>query len=337
MCESLVNPASGNRCLVRAVHVFMAAAVLGGLSAAAASASYPILMLDFSNNNTAAQTEPGFASFTVGDSGKVVDGVKVEIAPTATGGALDARWRGAPAGIPYERIYRDFVFSRPGGMRVTLSGLNPNETYEITIYAYDTSSSAGGDRIADWLANGDFCLTAGFSAAVAPVDANSEAHTGMAVTDGNGRLVLEATPNPSTTEQSGANNPYGFLNALVVSSLTPITQARRPVPAPGATIGATALELQWEPGMLAKSSNVYLGEDPNAVAQATPQDTDLFRGNTTGASFPVGSAGNPYPDGLPTSKTYYWRIDGVDASHPDSPWKGEVWSFTVAPLIASAP
>ena len=308
--------------------------ILGGLSQVSAQASYPILKLDFSNKNDPAQTEPGFTSFTFGDSGKIVDGIKIQIA--ATGGVVDARWRGAPTGVPYSLIYRDFIFSRPGGMKVTLSGLNPNETYEITIYAYDTSSGAGGDRIADWLANGDFCLTAGFSASVAPTAADSYANTGTAVADGTGTIVLEATPNPGTTEQSGANNPYAFLNALVVSSLTPLTTSRHPTPATGATVATPAVELQWEPGMLSSSSNVYFGQDRDRVANATTKDPE-FCGNVTELSFKVGSAGQPYPTGLTANKTYYWRIDEVNDLQADSPWKGEVWSFTVASLFATGP
>jgi len=321
-----------NKCFVQFLKIVIAAMVLGGLSPTMANASYPILMLDFSNRNDPAQTEPGFVSFIAADSGKVVDGIKIELA-----GTLDARWRGAPTGIAYELIYRDFIFARPGGMAVTLSGLQPNETYDITIYAYDTSSGSGGDRIADWLANGDFCLTAGFTASIAPLGADDYASTGPAVADGTGRIVLEATPNVNTTEQSGASNPYAFLNALVVSAMTPVTKARHPVPADGSTTTSTALELQWDPGMISTSSNVYFGEDFEQVSSATTQDTDVFHGNTIQLSFPVGSSGNPYPDGLVPNTTYYWRIDEVDNAEPDSPWKGDVWSFTVASVLASNP
>ena len=37
------------------------------------------------------------------------------------------------------------------------------------------------------------------------------------------------------------------------------------------------------------------------------------------------------------NKTYYWRIDEVNDLRPDSPWKGEVWSFTVASVRAFNP
>ncbi len=99
-----------NKCSVQFLRILAAALILGGLSPMTANASYPVLKLDFSNKNDAAQTEPGFTSFTLADSGKVVDGVKIELA-----GTLDARWRGAPTGIPYSLIYRDFLFARPGG------------------------------------------------------------------------------------------------------------------------------------------------------------------------------------------------------------------------------
>jgi len=298
---------------------------LGDLSRTTANASFPVLMLDFSNRNVDTQTEAGFTSFTVSDSGSVIDGIKIELA-----GNIDARWRNAPIGIPYELIYRDFIFARPGGITVTLSGLEVNTTYEITIYAYDTGSGAGGDRIADWTANGEFCLTAGFTASIAPTDADDYAFTGTALSDDSGKIILECGPNANTTEQSGASNPYAFMNALVVSMTTPITTSRHPVPEDGAMITSTKVDLQWQPGMLSLSSNVYFGENFDAVSNATPQDTDIFRGNTTEITFSVGTAGSPYPSGLAEKTTYYWRIDEVNDLHPNSPWKGDVWSFTVA-------
>jgi hypothetical protein len=51
----------------------------------------------------------------------------------------------------------------------------------------------------------------------------------------------------------------------------------------------------------------------------------------------AGFAPGAYPDGLINGDTYYWRIDEVNDSNPDSPWKGEVWSFMVPPKIAYLP
>ncbi|OHB61688.1 MAG: hypothetical protein A2168_03890 [Planctomycetes bacterium RBG_13_50_24] len=318
------------KCFVKLLIIIIAAMILGGLSPTTANAGYPILMLDISNRNVNTQTEAGFTSFTTTDSGSVIDGIKIELA-----GSLDGRWRGAPTGIPYELIYRDFIFARPGGMTVTLSGLQPNETYEITIYAYDTGSA--GDRIADWTANGEFCLTTTFNGSIAPLDEKDHAFTGTALSDNTGKIVLECGPNAGTTEQSGANNPYAFLNALVVSMMTPITTSRHPAPEDGAIITSTKVDLKWQPGMLSLSSNVYFGENFDEVSNATSEDTDIFRGNMTEITFSVGSEGSPYPSGLAEKTTYYWRIDEVNDLHPDSPWKGEVWSFTVASKSAFNP
>jgi hypothetical protein len=53
--------------------------------------------------------------------------------------------------------------------------------------------------------------------------------------------------------------------------------------------------------------------------------------------FVVGFPGYPYPDGLIPGTTYYWRIDEVNEADPNSPWKGNVWSFTVPPKTAYDP
>jgi len=294
-----------------------------------ANAGFPVLQLDINNRNVDAETEPGFTSFTIADSGSEVEGITIEFA-----GTLDSRRRGAPTGIEYEQIYRDFIFSRPGGMTITLSGLEVNKAYEITIYAYDTSSGAGGDRIADWTANGEFCLTAGFSAGIAPTEADYYAFTGTAQSDDSGTIILECGPNENTTEESGANNPFGFINALIVSSLTPLTGARSPVPADGTVHPDTWVNLEWQPGAYAVSHDVYLGENFNEVNSGTG---DTYRGNQANAFLLVGFFGYPYPDGLVPGTTYYWRVDEVNDLHPDSPWKGDIWSFAVPTKTAFNP
>ncbi len=302
--------------------------ILGSLSPTTANASYPILKLDISNRNVSSQTEPGFTSFTLADSGTEVEGITVELA-----GTLDARWRGAPTGIPYELIYRDFIFSRPGGMTVTLSGLQANQVYEITIYAYDTGSA--GDRVGEWTTNGEHVLTTAFNGGVSPRDEYDNAFTGTAQSDGTGTIVLECGPGEGTIEESGASNPFGFMNALVVSSMTPITKARRPEPADGVLHSGTEVSLGWLPGGYAASHDVYFGDNFVNVDSATKGDTDIFIGSTTNSFFLVGSAGSPYPEGLSPGTTYYWRIDEVDAD--GTVHKGDVWSFTVPSKTAFNP
>ena len=110
--------------------------------------------------------------------------------------------------------------------------------------------------------------------------------------------------------------------------------ARRPDPADGAVLGATWVNLSWMPGSFAVSHDLYFGtgfDDVNDGAEGS------FVGNLATASQVVGFAGFPAPDGLVPGATYYWRVDEVNDADPNSPWKGDVWSFTVQPKIAHDP
>jgi len=301
--------------------VLVVVTVMGSLGLTAANAqTYPILKLDFGPSNVEARTEPGFTSFTIADSGSVVDNITIELA-----GELDARWRGAPTGIPYELIWRDFIFARPGGITATLSGLEANKDYEITIYVYDTGSAS--DRIADVNANGVYCLTTFTNSGIVPADEYDNVYSGIAHADSTGTIVLESFPNEDTVEESGESNPYAFMNALVVSSLTPITKAQKPVPGDGDMYPNTVVDLSWTPGATAVSHNVYFGDNFIAVEEATTEDTDIFLGSATDSSFHVA--------GLTPGVTYYWRIDEVEPG--GTVHTGDVWRFTVPTKTAFNP
>ncbi|HCO94099.1 MAG TPA: hypothetical protein DIU00_09135, partial [Phycisphaerales bacterium] len=112
--------------------------------------------------------------------------------------------------------------------------------------------------------------------------------------------------------------------------------AYSPDPPDGAMHEDTWVSLSWEPGTSAVSHDVYIGENFDDVNDAT-QESDTFQGNQASAFFIAGFPGYPYPDGLVHGTTYYWRIDEVNDLHPDSPWKGDVWSFTVPPKKAYNP
>ena len=109
-----------------------------------------------------------------------------------------------------------------------------------------------------------------------------------------------------------------------------------PDPADGAQHKATWVTLRWMPGQLAVSHDVYLSDDLDAVDEAT-RDSEVFRGNQTTTFLVVGFPGFPYPEGLVPGTTYYWRVDEVNEANPDSPWKGEIWSFSLPPKTAYNP
>jgi hypothetical protein len=112
--------------------------------------------------------------------------------------------------------------------------------------------------------------------------------------------------------------------------------ARRPDPADGALYADTSLTLSWRAGDFAVSHDLYLGDNAGEVNEAT-RDSDVFRGNLIDTSLNAGLPGHPYPDGLVPGKTYYWRIDEVNEAEPNSPWKGDLWSFSIAPRTAYYP
>ena len=127
-----------------------------------------------------------------------------------------------------------------------------------------------------------------------------------------------------------------FFNAVRYMLGGAIEQAHGPDPADGALVEDTWVSLNFSPGDFAASHDIYMGENFDDVNDAT-KDSELFHGNTTSTFIIAGFSGNPYPEGLVSGTTYYWRIDEVNEAEPNSPWKGNVWSFSIPPKTAYNP
>jgi len=112
--------------------------------------------------------------------------------------------------------------------------------------------------------------------------------------------------------------------------------ASRPNPEDGTYYADTWVTLSWRPGDFAVSHDVYLGDIFDDVENAT-RDSDVFRGNQNTEFYIAGFPGFAYPEGLVPGTTYYWRIDEVNDADPNSPWKGDVWSFSIPPKTAYNP
>jgi len=114
--------------------------------------------------------------------------------------------------------------------------------------------------------------------------------------------------------------------------------ALSPNPADGTLYPETWVTLSWKPGDYTVSHDLYLGENFDDVNEAT-RDSDVYRGNLdlNTTFYIAGFPGYPYPDGLVNGTTYYWRIDEVNEADPNSPWKGDVWSFSIPPKTAYYP
>ncbi|MHC4478852.1 MAG: hypothetical protein ACYTEL_24745 [Planctomycetota bacterium] len=83
--------------------------------------------------------------------------------------------------------------------------------------------------------------------------------------------------------------------------------------------------LNWSPGLVAGSHEVYFGTDFDTVSDANTSSPE-HKGNQ-----PLAHADYDPPGLLELAGTYYWRIDQVNPGYADS--KGDVWSFTVSPCL----
>ncbi len=128
------------------------------------------------------------------------------------------------------------------------------------------------------------------------------------------------------------------LNQEEIQSLMPASggypYALHPLPEDGAVHEDTWINLGWRAGDLAASHDVYIGDNFDDVNNGTG---DTFRGNQADTFIVAGFSGFAIPDGLVPGTTYYWRIDEVNDAEPNSPWKGKVWSFAIAPKTAYEP
>jgi len=107
-----------------------------------------------------------------------------------------------------------------------------------------------------------------------------------------------------------------------------------PSPADGAMYESTWANLSWKPGSSAVSHDMYFGTSFDDVSNGAEE---TFVGNLATTSQVVGFFGFPAPDGLVPGTTYYWRIDERNDADPNSPWKGDVWSFWIPPTSAYEP
>jgi hypothetical protein len=110
--------------------------------------------------------------------------------------------------------------------------------------------------------------------------------------------------------------------------------AASPAPEDGVYHLDTWVNLAWRAGDFAVSHDVYFGDnfdDVNAGAEST------FQGNQADTFLVAGFPGFAFPDGLIPGTTYYWRIDEINDTEPNSPWKGDIWSFMIPPKTAYLP
>jgi hypothetical protein len=130
------------------------------------------------------------------------------------------------------------------------------------------------------------------------------------------------------------DRPLSQAEIQAIMNAGPWPYAWGPNPANDALYPDTWATFGWMPGAYAVSHDVYIGDNFDDVNDGTG---DTSRGNLTDTFFIAGFPGYAFPEGFIPGTTYYWRIDEVNDQNPDSPWKGDVWSFTVPSKKAYKP
>jgi hypothetical protein len=104
-----------------------------------------------------------------------------------------------------------------------------------------------------------------------------------------------------------------------------------PIPADGAVISSTPVDLFWKPAGLAVEQDLYFSENFDEVDTGAANAFLALGQTAAGVDAPI------TVEDLIAETTYFWRIDAVDDTNPDSPWKGNIWSFTLATQKATEP
>jgi len=128
------------------------------------------------------------------------------------------------------------------------------------------------------------------------------------------------------------NNSGCTISLYSAEGATP--KAYGPTPKNGALIADTWVSISWRAVDIAVSHDVYLDDNFDDVSNRAES---AFQGNQTDTFIVAGFPGFPFPDGLVPGTTYYWRIDEVNDAEPNSPWIGDVWSFSIPPKTAYFP
>ncbi|MDT8301762.1 MAG: hypothetical protein RQ760_09790 [Sedimentisphaerales bacterium] len=223
----------------------------------------------------------------------------------------------------------NFLFTLNGATNISsIDGID----FQETIFPIPANTffhfERGGNDTGTWQA---IRLDGSLGPAVSFSGAANYADTGVGVNGQNAFGVVFTTDVPVMGVRITASGHDTF--SISVPTVIPII-ATKPIPADGALHEDIWVNLSWSPGRLAVSHDLYLGDnfdDVDSGAEST------FVGNQGETFYVAGFPGFAIPEGLIPGETYYWRVDEVNDSEPNSPWKGDVWSFSIPPKTAYSP
>jgi hypothetical protein len=107
-------------------------------------------------------------------------------------------------------------------------------------------------------------------------------------------------------------------------------RAFNPYPEDGEDMASVNVVLEWTPGIMPASHDVYFGTSFDDVNDA---NTTVQLGVYQGPQALEDTDYDTADEELQTGQTYYWRIDEINDAHPDKMWKGHVWRFRAEDYI----
>jgi hypothetical protein len=128
----------------------------------------------------------------------------------------------------------------------------------------------------------------------------------------------------SWTGRAAHDQSLGFGHMILSDASVIPGPSSSPSPVSGAIHVDMSASLSWRPGDFAVTHDVYFGDnfdDVNEASRTNPQGVLVGQNQTSTIYDPPGL--------LEFGQSYYWRVDEFNDAEPNSPWKGNTWSFTV--------
>ncbi len=287
----------------------------------------PVLKVDFDMQGRPGSevTELGFVAWPIVTSttsiSSTFNGVQLTLARAGGNGTgLTSDWYKAGVDAPnYARLIGDGLIVDGGqaGAQITMT-IHGHPAGPGTLLAYlnqTASPDTGPFATIDILVDGTL-VASNIAPSVRAVTtaAAQTAYVHFTAQAGKDVVVLFRASPAST-----AANKNIMINGFELNTPNSAKQATNPMPADGdehVNADNGNLTLSWTAAADAASHDVYFGEDAAAVAAAT-HASPLFKGNQTTTTFAL--------TGIYSMKTYYWRIDELDAQKAATP--GDVWYF----------
>ena len=278
--------------------------------------------LDIAGRASNEVTAYGYYAWAIEDGAsvsKTFDGVTFRFEKSGSAGSqLTSAWSKALVQEPNNsRLAGDGLTVEDGDagaeIRLTIEGLDAGH-HSLLVFLNEVADATADYAPVDVLLNGEAVAEVTPKARAADTYEASSAYVSFDVENGEDVVITFRADSSSNAKRKNV-----FINGLELDTPNSAKQAKKPAPLDAdehvdADEGSVALV--WQAGESAVSHDLYIGESPEELA-AADRSSASFRGNTTATSVELGC--------LSKRKTYYWRVDEIDADNQGT--RGDLWYF----------